>query len=81
MIDMSLGCAKSVAANLQTQSSFLRNEYSIGLNVLHKCTGSKKRLAVNNNSISSKNYDDTKSVPQGVSEGVKIDFFKWKSIF
>ena len=52
-----------------------------GLNVLHKCTGSKKRLAVNNNSISSKNYDDTKSVPQGVSEGIKIDFFKWKSIF
>ena len=52
----------------------------IGLNALHKCTGSKKRLPVNNNLISSKNYDDTKSVPQGVSEGVKIEFFKWKSI-
>ena len=53
----------------------------IGLNVLHKSTGSKKRQPLNNNSISSNNYEDTKSVPQGVSEGVKIDFFKWKCIF
>ena len=32
----------------------------IGLNVLHKSTGSKKRQPLNNNSISSNNYEDTK---------------------
>jgi hypothetical protein len=59
---------KSVAAN----SSFLRNDYSTcGWSVSHIGLKNCIRVIIPGKS---KKYDETKSVPQGVSKGVKIVF-------